>query len=456
MPPEIAAFFCSTFILIALYLDIKRKPNVSFAIWLPLFWLLVRGSRPLGAWVNAFTGYGGIEGASQLDSLMEGSSIDRNFLSILIIFGTFILLKRKVQWNLFFKENRWVIVLYLVCFISLLWSDFPYIGFKRWTRGFGVLLMSIIVLTEQDRVEALKTIIKRCAYILIPLSILLIKYYRHLGILHDEYGVVLAGATTGKNPLGLLCAICGLFFVWFIITERSDRYKEKPFYQSQRIINLAIMVMIFWLFYKANSATSLGCFIIGSIIILVLGFPSFKKNYHNFSHYIVVITVLILPIILLGFESFLSSSLEVTGHAVTFWSRVKLWKVVLEIGTNPFWGVGYESFWLGERLEKIWGMYWWNPGQAHNGYLQVYLDLGILGLSIWAGVLFSSYRNIMRTLHFDYEFGRFQIALMAMFLVFNVTEAYLSLKSLLWFIFLLTILYYPQRPSSIKSKEYNT
>ena len=75
---------------------------------------------------------------------------------------------------------------------------------------------------------------RRLSYLLIPLSILLIKYYPHIG---KQYDVLdrrqhYSGATTGKNMLGALCLVSGLFFFWDTVTRWSDR-KER---RTKRII----------------------------------------------------------------------------------------------------------------------------------------------------------------------------------------------------------------------------
>jgi len=119
MPSEVAAFLCFTFILAALILDIRQKPNVSSALWIPLIWLIIGASRSLSLWVYGLSGYSGVS-QSSVDSIEEGSAIDRIFLIIMIILGIYVLLKRKVKWALFFRENKWVIFLYIVCVVSLL------------------------------------------------------------------------------------------------------------------------------------------------------------------------------------------------------------------------------------------------------------------------------------------------------------------------------------------------
>jgi len=74
----------------------------------------------------------------------------------------------------------------------------------------------------------------------------------------------------------------------------------------------------------------------------------------------------------------------------------------LQTDTNPLFGAGFESYWLGERTAKMWAMpeFWWHPNEAHNGYLELYLNLGIIGLCIFAGVIVATYKKSrMELLH---------------------------------------------------------
>ena len=45
---------------------------------------------------------------------------------------------------------------------------------------------------------------------------------------------------------------------------------------------------------------------------------------------------------------------------------------------NPLLGAGFENFWVGERQVTLGGL---GGNQAHNGYLEIYLNLG------WVGIL---------------------------------------------------------------------
>ena len=65
--------------------------------------------------------------------------------------------------------------------VSLLWSDFPDVAFKRWTKALGDLVMVLVVLSDREPISAVKRLFSRTEFLLIPLSVLLIKYYPTLG-----------------------------------------------------------------------------------------------------------------------------------------------------------------------------------------------------------------------------------------------------------------------------------
>jgi len=64
-----------------------------------------------------------------------------------------------------------------------------------------------------------------------------------------------------------------------------------------------------------------------------------------------------------------------------------------------------------------------NVLEAHNGYLQTYLDLGLVGLFLLCTFLVTTYRKICRRLTPLTPFGSLSLAFWTVLLFYNVTEA---------------------------------
>jgi O-antigen ligase len=153
--------------------------------------------------------------------------------------------------------------------------------------------------------------------------------------------------------------------------------------------------------------------------------------------------------LLLGFGLGMNGQMAgAIGKDPTLTDRTEIWAFVLGMHTNPLVGTGYESFWMGRRLQY----FWQNAGQgrlneAHNGYLEVYLNLGIIGVSLAVGLLISGYRTTWKNLDSPGSLGSLPLALWLVFLFYNVTEAGFR-GGLLWVVFLIGTLALPKPAKS--------
>jgi hypothetical protein len=203
---------------------------------------------------------------------IAGSPIDRLFLSILIGIGVAILFRRKVEFFEIIKSNRWICVLFFYMGISIFWSDYMGVSFKRWVRVTGDLIMVLIILTEADPVHAITRIFRRCAYILIPLSALTIKYFRHIGVSYDHQGrESWIGLTTNKNQLSQLCFIIAFFFLWILIKKYVNKQLLNDKIQS--CIDIILLIFTLWMLQGSptvQSATAVVTFIMGAFCLITL------------------------------------------------------------------------------------------------------------------------------------------------------------------------------------------
>ena len=110
-------------------------------------------------------------------ALEDGNPLDRISLLALILLAIGILMSRSFNWGIFFTRNLALMAFLSFALVSVFWSDFPFISFKRWFRDLGNYLVILVVLSDPRPLEAVRALLRRLCYLLIPLSILLIKYY---------------------------------------------------------------------------------------------------------------------------------------------------------------------------------------------------------------------------------------------------------------------------------------
>jgi hypothetical protein len=203
MPRSLATLLTFAFIFVLLSWDSRKQEGISRALWLPVLWLAIIGSRFVSQWIN-LGNYGND----------EGTLIDALYFLTLIIAGMCILIRRGVAVVELIRNNSWLAAFFFYSFLAIMWSDFPFISFKRWIKTLGHPIMALIILTDPHPVNAFQTVMKRCSYLMMPLSVLFIKYYPEYGRGFDFWSGMAYnnGITLQKNSLGNLCMIFFMFY----------------------------------------------------------------------------------------------------------------------------------------------------------------------------------------------------------------------------------------------------
>jgi exopolysaccharide production protein ExoQ len=434
MPPAVGLLAWFILLLVLLRYD-SANATPSPALWVPLIWMSIIGSRSPAQWL-------GLVPTSAATAFEEGSALDRTVYLLLIALAVAILAARHLDWHELFAHNPALTMFLLFGLASVIWSDFPFITFKRWIRDLGTYLMLLVVLSDPRPVEAISTIIRRLSYVLLILSIVLIKYYSEMGVVYNPWtgSPEYVGATTSKNMLGALCLISGLFYFWDTLGRWSGRKAQR----SKRVlfVNVALIAMTLWLINLSDSATARTCLLIGCLIIVIVRTGWAKANSRRLT---LAIPIGLVVYFLLDFAfDFRAMVAQLLGRDPTLTGRTGMWDVLLAVQTNPLLGVGYQSFWLGDRLATVWRRLDTTfLNEAHNGYLEIYLSLGLTGLVLLGVFMVSSYRTVLRQITTSPHFASLGLALWVIMVFYNFTEAAFG-ASLLWCTLVLCVIAVPR------------
>jgi exopolysaccharide production protein ExoQ len=421
MPSILALILCVFFVAVLLRTERKHNPAVSGALWLPTLWLLKLGSKPLGRW------FGTVSYGSQQE---EGSALDRWALFALITLAVIVINCRKVEISRILKDNFWLILLYLYLGASILWSDYPLVSFKRWIRIAGTIPMAILILSEPSPLNAIQSVFRRCAYVLIPFSLLLIKYFPNYGVEYVTWSgqKMWIGVAMQKNGLGLLCAwTITVIISAFVQKLRTETFRIETNVSADGIVfGIAVYLILGGGF--SYSATALGICLVGIGVLLLL---NTVKNHVKFVATAIVAFVSIILLSLTFSEPLAATVSSAFGRDATFTGRTDIWRAVNGIASqHPLFGTGYGGFW-GLADGMIVSVF--KVQEAHNGYLCTYLEGGMIGLALLAAFLIAYYIRMLRELNKAYDWAVFGISILTMLLLQNFTEDnFLKTTGFLW------------------------
>ncbi len=447
--PTIALITCLAFSGYLIWQDSKYGNKTTGVLWLPTLWLLYCGSRPIVAWFSSSVDI-------QSTSVAEGSPLDRNTILVLLFFGILILFSRRFRWSATFKENKWLGILLLYMLISIAWSDYPYISFKRLIKFNVGIVMAFIVLTEPNPIGALHTLFRRLCYVHIPLSVVLIKYFTAYGMTFNRWtgSPSFRGVATGKNTLGILCVLCVLYLVVNLIKRLKN--KEPEDFRGQNFFDFILLTLCYFLMLgqaEAYSATSLLVLAVGFISYYFLQrtrLPFSTLNKAILSTFFFILISFSLINLIFGATP-LDIVSTITGRKATLTGRVDvIWPTLIPIAfENPIFGVGYGAFWI----ESVFDLVKTSFNQAHNGYIDIFIELGGVGIFLFLCYYISTYYAALKERYDSTKYFSLRLPIIFISLLHNFTESsYLRSTALLWFIFLLLSLVYDRGALPVKQR----
>jgi len=185
---------------------------------------------------------------------------------------------------------------------------------------------------------------------------------------------------------------------------------------------------------RAGSASSIIILFLGAILLFL--FYIFSYSFKKIKIIAFLLTVLIIIPLLwqASLNKAVSPILLVLGRESSLTGRVPLWTDLIKIANKKWmFGSGFENFWL-VNFSIIWQKYSFRPNNAHNGYIEIYLNLGITGLCILIILLFVNLSKLVKQLEKERNVYVLIFIYFLMVLINNISEAFFFKTNLEWFI----------------------
>jgi exopolysaccharide production protein ExoQ len=334
-------------------------------------------------------------------------------------------------------RDRFNTMLIGVVVMSVLWSAAPAVTSVRIIALIGTTLFGLYLATRYSLREQLQLLAWTFG-IAIVLSLLFAIVIPKYGIMSGIHAGKWRGIFTHKNALGKSMVLSGLVFLLLAL----DQQKNKFLCWGGLLLSIFLLVIS-----QSSSAIATLLIIFGTFVVIrMVRLP-----------YLLMVPTLLLLIIVGIFANFWLTSnttalLGSIGKDATLTGRTDLWPAVLDkIWERPWLGYGYSGFWGNWDSESvyIWRVTGWDPPNAHNGMLDILLDLGLLGLGTYLlGFLFGLGRGLAYVRQHQTADAFWPIMYLLYFWFSNQTESgFLRQNEIYWLLYVVvTLSLIPPKP----------
>lgn len=359
-----------------------------------------------------------------------------------------IILRWKKVLRLVIKEKLlWILMAIVIA--SALASDQPMLAFYR-PENFHGLAFGVIPLLQvtlfgvyfaaryslKEQLEILAWVFGIVAMSSLVVGAVLPRYgVMGMGNVITIEDFVHTGAWRGifihKQVLGITMLISVLVFLFF--TASNSR--------TERWIGWTGFSISVGLILLTNGKSAL--VILLTLLILIPPYRALRWNYK-------LVLPFFITIVLLGgglatlLTANLESILTALGKDATLSGRTEFWPSILEkIWERPWLGYGYGVFWRGWEgpSADIWYMNRIKPTHAHNGFFNIALSFGLLGLAVFllsyltACLQAVSWIRLTKTAE-----GLAPLLYLTSIVLPNITETFLMQEDIFWILYVTTVL----------------
>jgi O-antigen ligase len=289
-----------------------------------------------------------------------------NYLAI-----AFLLVARWKKAIYLLSKDRFIWTLVGIAVVSMLWSFNPTVTQNRSIALVGTSLFGFYLASRYSIKEQLKLLMWTLSIVLL-LSLLFAIALPKYGIMGGIHAGAWRGIYVHKNVFGKMMVLSTLIF-WFQVTDS----KQKSWF--------------LWLCLGLSVCFSLLAKSTGSLINLVTLFTLipiyqiFRWRYHVMIPAVIAILI-VSSSLSLWITSNAATLLGLLGKDPTLTGRTDMWPYMVDmIEKQPWLGYGYSGFWQGwdSPSAYVWRAAMWMPPNAHNGLLDLWLDLGLLGVCVF-------------------------------------------------------------------------
>lgn len=399
-----------------------ERHTKKYYLLIPYFWLLTTLTSV------TFLQYG----KSQESDSIAGNKFNQCIFGSLMILGGVIIFNRWKELRRGIASNIPLIMLLGYSFLSISWSDYKFVSFRRFVLFLGGYEMIFIIYSGENKYKDFFDVLYYYFITVSVLSVIVIIIMPAIGTM-KELGGAWKGITSHKNNLGQFAAVGCLLWVFFMTSH---------LFNKKRWICTVFLILDLILLFKSKSTTGLFTFsfVLGFYFLLLL----FRTQKQRIPLFLISLGIIIFCMVQIIEQLLLSTTIYEkiifsAGKDLTFTARTYIWgQIFSNISKHPVWGCGFGGFWLGMdgASEHICRRIHFILYQAHNGYIDLLNDLGIVGCIIFIILVVSTFISTIKLSKQSYFIFVFFISLIMIILMSNTMEtSIMRVNHLYWFLF---------------------
>ena len=309
------------------------------------------------------------------------------------------------------RDCKWVLALIGLALTSTLWSADPMFTFRKAVITAGTTAIGIYFGTRFRRDEQVD-ILSFTLTALAAICVLMVVLFPQYGIDHSYSSSAWRGVFPSKNTLGKAMVLGAL-----AVCISSGKRQKEMLVHSVWVAGFGALIVL------SRSATAA---VVGAVLLVIVLIGRVLRFRVTVLIPVAVAALFVVAGLVTVFADQRDVLLAALGRDPTLTGRIEIWRAVLvEIGKRPWLGYGFGSFWhglAGPSMAVVAAVHWITP-HSHNGFLDLCLDVGVIGLLTF-GI---GYVLRFRTAILEYRASRnraamWPLAFLIFLLLYNLTE----------------------------------
>ena len=333
-------------------------------------------------------------------------------------------------------RNWFILIFILFAICSIIWSSNTVVSIYK-----GIALVGCSVIAAYTGLAySNKSLFRGLWWFFVFVTIASYATALFLPAIGTHIGYPYYGAWRGifwsKNYMGPVVAFGNLVFLFHIYLS----WKKIPALFGNILFYLLTALLV--VLSKCASALIL-MVILNLGFLLVLAWVRWKTLLKK-SHYIIgaVVSVLLITILFLNLNFFLG----LVGRDATLTGRYPLWSYLIHYGwtNHPILGSGFGATWESNNFRDTTGIaVKWDltPLVSDNGYIDIFLDLGLVGLVLAISIILLCFFRVVRyALKEQTVISFFPVLLMVFVIIVNLDLSFLlNLEFFAWFLMIFAL-----------------